>query len=84
MRTAITLDAESKALVENAMKEQGRSFKEVVNDAIKRGLGSTDISTHLELPVYDMGVPLVNLDKALQLAGELEDEEIIKKMALGK
>lgn len=84
MRTTITLDAESKALVENAMKDQGRSFKEVVNDAIKRGLGSTDTSTHLELPVYDMGVPLVNLDKALQLAGELEDEEIIKKMALGK
>jgi hypothetical protein len=31
-----------------------------------------------------MGVPLVNLDKALQLAGELEDLEIIRKMRLGK
>jgi hypothetical protein len=31
-----------------------------------------------------MGVPRVNLDKATQLAGELEDLEIIRKMSLGK
>ena len=31
-----------------------------------------------------MGLPTVNLDKALQLAGELEDEELIRKQRLGK
>ena len=32
---------------------------------------------------YDMGVPLVDLTKANQLAGELEDMELIAKMARG-
>jgi hypothetical protein len=33
----------------------------------------------------DLGaLPGVNLDKALQLAGEMEDAEIIRKMRLGK
>jgi hypothetical protein len=31
-----------------------------------------------------MGPPLVNLTKALALAAELEDEEILKKMAQRK
>jgi hypothetical protein len=32
-----------------------------------------------------MGVrPGINLDKALRLAGELEDEEILRKMAMRK
>jgi hypothetical protein len=31
-----------------------------------------------------MGVPRVPLDKALQLAAQLEDEEIVRKLALGK
>jgi prevent-host-death family protein len=32
---------------------------------------------------FDMGVPLVDLTKANQLAGELEDRELIAKMARG-
>ena len=32
---------------------------------------------------FNMGVPLVDLTKANQLAGELEDQEIIAKMARG-
>jgi hypothetical protein len=31
-----------------------------------------------------MGEPAVSLDKALQLAGILEDEELIRKMTLRK
>lgn len=32
---------------------------------------------------FNMGVPLVDLTKANQLAGELEDQEIMAKMARG-
>lgn len=85
MRTTITLDAEARALVEREMRERQRSFKDVVNDAIKAGLGArARASAVVELPVHDLGVPLVDLDKALQLAGELEDEEILRELALGK
>jgi hypothetical protein len=84
MRTTITLDPEAKALVEKAMREQKRSFKEIVNEAIIRGLGGQQAGPPVQLPVHDMGKPFINLDKALQIAGELEDEEILRKMALGK
>ena len=33
---------------------------------------------------YDLGVPTVDLTKALRLAAQLEDEEIIRKMKQGK
>ena len=83
MRTTITLEPEAKALVEKAMKERRLTFKQVVNEAIIRGLG-TERTPRVDLPVHDMGKPLVNLDKALQIYGELEDEEILRKMAMGK
>ena len=65
------------------MKERGQSFKEVVNEAISRGLAPAT-RRRVTLPSFDMGPPLVNLDKATQLAGELEDEEILRKMSMGK
>ena len=33
---------------------------------------------------YDMGPPLVDLTKALALAAQLEDQEIMRKLGLGK
>ena len=83
MRTTITLDAETEALIKKAMKERNLSFKEIVNDAIQRGLAPAT-RRRVTLPSFSMGPPLVNLDKATQLAGELEDEEIIRKMSMGK
>jgi hypothetical protein len=83
MRTTITLEAETEALIKKAMDERGLSFKEVVNEAIKRGL-QPSARPRVTLPSFNMGPPLVNLDKATQLAGELEDEEIVRKMSMGK
>jgi hypothetical protein len=83
MRTTITLDPEAEALVKKAMAERKLSFKEVVNLAIKNGLAPTE-RPRVNLPTHRMGPPLVNLDKASQLAGDLEDEEIIRKMSMGK
>ena len=83
MRTTITLEPETEALVKKAMKERNVSFKDVVNDAIKRGLAPAT-RERVNLPSFSMGPSLVNLDKATQLAGELEDEEIIRKMSMGK
>jgi hypothetical protein len=31
-----------------------------------------------------MGTPSVDLDRALQIAGQLEDDELVRKMRLGK
>jgi hypothetical protein len=83
VRTTVTLEPETEALVKKAMAERNLSFKEVVNEAIVRGLQPTD-RPRVTLPSFDMGPPLVNLDKATQLAGDLEDEEILRKMSMGK
>lgn len=70
------------------MKNQGLSFKEALNGALRAGLlagqaGRAPIP--VALPVFDMKQRAgVNLDKALALAGELEDEELLRKQALKK
>ena len=83
MRTTITLNAEAEGLVRKAMIDQKRSFKEVVNEAIMRSLSQAPRRT-VNLPTHSYGPPLMNFDKATQLAGELENEEILRKMAMGK
>ena len=83
MRTTITLEPEAEALVKKVMAERKLSFKEVVNEAIVRGLRPARPGL-VELPTHHMGPPLVNLDKATQLAGELDDEEFVRKMQLGQ
>jgi hypothetical protein len=84
MRTTVTLDADVQQLVTQAMRERGLSFKEAVNDAIRRGLVASDVSGRsVEMPTYDLGPPLVDVTKALRLAGELEDQELSARVARG-
>jgi hypothetical protein len=84
MRTTITLDPDTDLLVKRAMRERGLSFKQAVNDAIRAGLAPRREAAAVEFPTYDMGEPLVDVTKALRLAGELEDQEIARKLAQGK
>jgi len=85
MRTTITLDPDTVLLVRQKMRVQGVSFKQAVNEAIRAGLGPAeqDAGT-FRTPTAAMGIPSVNLDRALQLAADLEDDELIRKMRLGK
>lgn len=82
MRTTVTLDPDTAALVQRRMREHGVSFKQALNDAVRAGAGAT--RTPFRTATADLGTPTVNLDRALQLAGELEDEELVRKMRVGK
>ena len=84
MRTTVTLTPESEALIKREMAARKMSFKDVLNEAIARGLGSPRRQVKVDLPVHNMGQPRISLDKASQLAGELENEEILRKMSMGK
>lgn len=84
MRTTVTLDPDTEAIVRKRMRERGVSFKEALNGAIRDGVTPERGRQPFVTRTVDMGVPTVNLDKALQLAGELEDEEIVRKMRAGK
>ena len=87
MRTTVTIDADVEAMLAAYMKRQGASFKEALNAALRRGLGSagSEPRGRLELPGVAMDLrPGINLDKAIQLAGDLEDEELLRRMQVGK
>ncbi|MGI9335998.1 MAG: CopG family transcriptional regulator [Gammaproteobacteria bacterium] len=42
MRTTVTLDPEAERLLKEAMRRRGQSFKEVLNQAVLRGLADVD------------------------------------------
>jgi hypothetical protein len=83
MRTTITLDPDVESLVKKLMDERGLSFKQAVNDSIRRGLAPKR-RKRASFPTYDIGVMVVPGHKYLQLASELEDAEIVRKMKLRK
>ncbi len=80
MRTTVTLDSDVEALLRRAMRERGEPFKQVLNAAIRAGFIGARESAPFRQPTFDMGEPLVDLTKALALAAELEDAEILAKM----
>lgn len=79
MRTTVTLDDDTLVVIRRLMRERQISFKQALNDAIRQGSQRRPTPTVFETRTADLGVPSVNLDRALQLAGELEDEELIRR-----
>ncbi len=80
MRTTVTLDPDVEALIRDRMSRKGVSFKRALNDAIRAGAGEP---AAYETPVFDLGVPTVDLTKALRVAAELEDEALTAKVRRG-
>ena len=78
MRTTVTLDPDAEQIVRRRMRERGLSFKDAINDAIRSGAMSSGVQFRTE--VAALGESHVNLDRALQLAAALEDDELIRKM----
>ncbi len=82
MRTTVTLDPDVALLVRARMAERDHSFKRALNDLIRAGnLAATPRPFRTD-PVA-MGRPKVDLDRALQLAAQLEDDESIRRMRSG-
>ena len=84
MRTTVTLEADADAIVRRLMRERGLTFKQALNEAIRAGTASQGRRRAFRTRTFDMGQPTVPLDKAVRLAGELEDEELIRKLAARK
>ena len=84
MRTTVTLDPESDAIVRRLMRERGLTFKQALNAAIRGGPASSGAAAVVRFDTFDMGRPALPLDKALRLAPDLEDEELLRKLALRK
>jgi hypothetical protein len=83
VRTTVTLDDDTEALVRRRMADRKVSFKQALNDAIREGATPETGSDRFATATTSMGVPTVNLDRALQLASELEDDALVRKMRAG-
>jgi hypothetical protein len=81
MRTTVTLDPDTEQIVRRRMRERGQSFKDAVNDLIRGGVTAKD--REFRTQAASMGESAVNLDRALQLAADLEDDELIRRLRAG-
>jgi len=63
------------------MRERGLTFKQAVNEAIRRSLSARSGDAVFRTQTFPMGPPRTPIGKAMRLAAELEDEEIIRKLA---
>ena len=83
MRTTVTLDPDTEQIIRRRMLERGVSFKVALNDVIGSGVTGKAGHERFHTEVADLGECRINLDRALQVAGNLEDEELIRKMRSG-
>ena len=84
MRTTVTLDPDTAQLLRERMARRGVSFKQALNDSIREGNLRPGRSNRPATTVRSLGAPLVNLDRALQVAAELEDEELARRLQTGQ
>jgi len=83
MRTTITIDDRLARELKRLSAETGKPFKSVLNETLRAGLhGRNKPSTSYRLRPASLGSPsaAADLDKALQLADELEDIALRDKL----
>lgn len=84
MRTTVTLDADVEQRLREAMRRQGKGFKETLNDALRRGLGTTGPTDGPPFEVESRPLRLrAGLDPAhlRELDDDLEIAEFLGKSA---
>jgi hypothetical protein len=88
MRTTVTISDEIHDRLKREARRSRRPFKTVLNEALRLGvdrLSPPPRRRTFRQRTFRMGYPPgTALDKALQLAARLEDEEMSRKLALGK
>jgi hypothetical protein len=81
VRTTLTLDPDVEKLLEQETQRSRKPFKQVVNEALRRGLTRTPARTRkVVLKVHDSRLrPGYDPSSFNSLADELEDTEIMAK-----
>lgn len=81
MRTTVTIDAATERLVKRAMTQRGASFKQVLNDAVQRGLADlADDEEPFKVDARPMRArPGVDVGKLNALADELETADYLDR-----
>jgi len=88
MRTTLSIEDETLERLRLVAKRSRLPLREVVDRTLRLGLERLDPRPErpaYSAPTYSMGFPPhLNLDKALQLAAALEDEETARKLQVRK
>jgi hypothetical protein len=84
MRTTLTVDPDVAARLKSEVRRTGKSFKAVVNDALKRGLGlggRAPRAPRFEVRPHAFGFKRgVDLDRLNQVVDELDTDAAIRKL----
>jgi len=89
MRTTLTIDDQIARRLKEAAHRSGKSFKEVVNETLRKGLIARQAMPQIRpyrIEPSSLGAVRsgVDLDQALQLADRLEDAEVARKLQMKK
>jgi plasmid stability protein len=80
----VTLDDDLAAQLKDRAHARGVPFKTEINEAIRNGLEKAREPTPYRVRTKRMGAPKIDLTKATQLAGQLEDDELVRRMNAGR
>lgn len=87
MRTTLNVDEDLLQTLRAEAERTRTPFRQVLNRALRMGLERLHPSPARQTyrtPVFNMGdAGAFDMDKALRIAAELEDDETIRKMRLG-
>ena len=84
MRTTLTLDPDVAQKLKARTSEEKSTLKEVVNQALRRGLSAPDRGRKKPFRVtpHSMGIrPGIDIHKLTQLADELETQEFVRRLS---
>jgi len=87
MRTTLNIDDDLLQQVRERAHKTRTPVRKVVNAALRKGLtGSQPRRTKkaYRCPTFDMGKPVINMDKALAIAASMEDGEVLRELEMKK
>ncbi len=88
MRTTLTLDPDVARMLEEEAHRQRKPFKQVVNEAIRRGLAPRAAgkrpAPYRVSPHRTTLRPGIDAEGLNRLADELEDDAVVEKMRAGR
>lgn len=87
MRTTLNIDERILRHMKSEAEKAGISLTELANRALELGLQRLAPVPERESPsplTFSLGQARFNIDKALEFAAELEDQELVRKLDLRK
>jgi hypothetical protein len=83
MRTTVAIDADNEQRIRDEIRRTGRTFRAILNEAIRRGLGSVppEFPPNVVEPLFTAPFPTALDDHGFNhLADELDDHETLAEL----